>query len=473
MSEIWVQMLVGQNPEPFLEAALRSVAWADGFAVVNTDPEGSNGASNEAVVRRVVPREKLRVERLRMSRQRFDFARARNLSLSLIPDDAYVLIVDADDVHWPEFEDIARNHITRGHDIVTVHFYHLAVYKDLLHSERHREILLLKTPEVRFERGVHELLRHPRKSPVLSPTYRYAHYGYIRSARDVARRWEFYRSLGAEIHDYDTTQPDKALDDWPRICTPFWRDHPPAIREVLESWPSAPVQPRPEHPPRVGLVMLTWNDAENLEECLRSLATTEEPFELAVVDNGSTDDTLDPLLWNLQSRRGEAPFSDVTVYFRKDQSLVQGLNEGFGHFLGRESIDYVGWVHPDHVFDWPDWLGNMVRLMDENPDWVKLGAQEVDDGNRELREGNSQCYLIRRSALEKVGLFDDRFLACGGYEDWEHNHRLMPLGRVMISPEALVRHKAMGTRSNHDNVDAARQNADLYHSIVGQWEAVV
>jgi hypothetical protein len=96
MNEIWALMLVGEQQEPFLEASLNSVAWVDGVACVNTDPDG-RGAENEAIVRRVVPREKLHVAHLRM--WPFDFAKARNVGLEMIPDYAYVLIVDADDVH--------------------------------------------------------------------------------------------------------------------------------------------------------------------------------------------------------------------------------------------------------------------------------------------------------------------------------------------------------------------------------------
>jgi GT2 family glycosyltransferase len=471
--------LVGQNPEPFLEAALRSVDWVDGYAVVNTDPEG-RGATNEAIIRRVVDRERLRVDRLWMSSRGFDFAKARNAALAMIPEDAYVLIVDADEVYYSEFEAEARRLIAHGHDSITSHYFHLAVRKDLLHSERDREILFRNGPGVRFESGVHERLVHPRAKPVVARGYHGAHYGYIKTPREVAARWEFYRSLGSEVHDYDASQPDRALDDWPRVCRPFWREHPPAVREVLESYPSTPPRHR-EGPTATLLVLLTWDDAENLRKCLASLWTTDTPFWLVAVDNGSTDETLN-VLREYQDRvqggdvTGDGPCRQFWIKQRPGLSLAQALNVGFSdmdHLTGDYTPPYIGWIHPDMTFDWPDWLGRLRDAMDEHPEWVKLGAQEAHDGNRELRPGNSQCYIVRRTALEKVGLFDERFLACGGYEDWEMNSRLLTVGEVMILPEAMIRHEAMSTRARHDNTDAARRNADLYHEIVGQWEAVV
>ena len=229
--------------------------------------------------------------------------------------------------------------------------------------------------------------------------------------------------------------------------------------------------------PRVGLVMLTWNDAENLRTCLSTLAQTTEPFLLEVVDNGSTDATLG-VLREFQEQHGK-----TVVCGRENLPLAAALNVGFGHFLGlrdgrwelieRQSVDYIGWIHPDHVFEWPTWLAELVKAMDEHPEWAKLGASEAGNQFDEPRAGNTQCFIIRRSALEAVGLFDERFEACGGYEDWEHNHRLLTQGGVMIWPGSVVRHKAMQTRQRHDNVDAAKRNADLYREITGQWEPFV
>jgi hypothetical protein len=465
--DVWVLMIVGQFEEPFLEAALRSVEWADGFAIVNTDPEGKNGQQNERIVRNIVPREKLKLERLWMSPGKFDFAKARNTALGLIPDDAAVLIVDADDVHYPHFQGLVRNAIAQGDTTLAAHYWHHAVYKNLWHSIPHRRIVFPRHGAgfSNSQGTVHEELRGRVIEPVFLD-YRYHHYGYIKPAREVSKRWEFYRSLGAPIHDYDRDQPDHALDDWPRICKLYTGEHPPAVEPALNGlgdqsiWPVATpdVFPHDTHPARVGLVLLTWNDEDNLRGCLQSLDFTREPFGLLTVDNGSNDDSPSMVV-----RYGD-------LLERPDRSLTEALNIGFKDQMDA-GYEYIGWIHPDHVFEYPDWLTELVAALDTHPEWAKVGCQEVVDAGSGLRAGNTQCFIVRRSALEQIGLFDEGYLACGGYEDWDMNRRLINgPGSVMIWPNAVVRHNAMSTRKRHDNEEAARRNAGYYQEKWGDTE---
>ena len=52
-------------------------------------------------------------------------------------------------------------------------------------------------------------------------------------------------------------------------------------------------QPTQEQWPRVYIVILNWNQLELTLDCLESLAALDYPsFEIVLVDNGSTDDTL-------------------------------------------------------------------------------------------------------------------------------------------------------------------------------------
>jgi GT2 family glycosyltransferase len=488
--QLWLHCTFGRFEEPFFTAMLNSVVpHVDGVAVVNNDPEGVGyGQKNEQILRRHVPREKLKLQRVTVSERGMDFGKIRTLVNEAIPLGAYGLIADCDDVPYPDLIPECRQIIADGYDIATFHFFHLAVFKNLLHSERHREILYRNSEGVHFENAVHELLVHPRERPILGKA-RYVHYGYVRSARAVARKWEFYRSLGAEIHDYDVSQPDRALDDWPRVCTPFWREHPPAVRELLESYPSVPKPEREPRNPRVGLVMLTWNDAENLKDCLASLATTEEPFDLTVIDNGSDDETDSMLREARKISDGPNPLGPMVIRTRPGLSLAAALNEGFGWYLdpngeheritpGRTKdyadIEYLGWIHPDMTFDWPDWLGQLVKGLDEHPEWAKLGAWEVDSGRQDAPwPGNSQCFLVRRAALEQIGPFDEVYRGVGGYEDWDANRRLLDLGRVMITPEAKIRHEGMGTRKRLDSVADAIANAEYYCEKWGTNEAPV
>lgn len=474
MNKIGAHIIFGSNPEPFLEAALESVSWVDYYCAVNTAPEDSVAQQNEAIFRRVVPREKQRLERLNMGQM--DFSRARNVALNLADANDFVLIVDSDDVHYPELEGHIRDCIIRNHDIITAHFWHLIAYKDLWGQEPHREFCFKKIPgHVKFDKSVHEALIHPRSNPVLLPAYHYVHYGYIKPPREIFRRWKLYSEIEGDAHHYDGRNPDDALAGWLEGCQPFWRDHPPTAKEVLKSYPSAPASARAIEAPRnVGLVLLTWNDAKNLETCLKTLKLTRQPFELCVVDNGSTDKSLE-LVKDFGEEYGIDPYIFVPLgadqHISFGQSLAQALNVGFSSFIDREDIDYIGWIHPDMVFERDTWLECLRHALDTHPDIVKVGAWEMNSPPiSEPVNGNSQCYLIRREALKQAGLFNEQFLACGGREDWDHNNRLAKYGKVMIWPDAIIRHNSMGTRSNHNNEDAARQNADIYYGLWGTYD---
>lgn len=220
---------------------------------------------------------------------------------------------------------------------------------------------------------------------------------------------------------------------------------------------------------RVGLVLLTWNDQDNLEKMLPSLATTEEPFDLFVVDNGSTD-----FSWDMFDDWDDQVHLAAQIRL-PDASLTRALNVGFGQALETGAdYDYIGWIHPDHMFPDPHWLSNLAREMDCHPTWAKCGANEQGDYQLPERPGNSQCFLIRRSALETVGLFDEGFIGIGGYEDWDWNRRALAAGlRVMLTPAARVFHVGMATRLRRDTVAEGRANARYYGDKWGDWDPPV
>jgi glycosyltransferase involved in cell wall biosynthesis len=482
MTRIGAQIIFGANPEPFLEAALESVSWVDYYCAINTAPEDGIAAQNEAIFRRTVPREKQRLERINFVQPRegaeptdktFSFAKARNAALDLADPGDFVLLVDSDDVHYPEMEGLAKVYINKGHDIITAHFWHLVGYKDLWRSEPHREILF-KNENTRFEKGVHEQHIHPRANPALLPGYHYVHYGYIKPPREIFRRWKFYSDLDGDFHHYDGRDPDNTLDGWFEECQPFWRSHPLVARKTLEMYPEAPRSVRAlssgEITRNIGLVLLTWNDSENLRVALQSLATTRQPFELCLVDNGSSDDCVKQVV--AFADKHEVPLH--TIINQDGASLAVSLNQGFGYFMDQESVDYIGWIHPDMIFERDTWLECLRHAMDTHPDIAKVGACDMNVAiPEEPIPANTQCYIVRKTALHDVGLFNERFLACGGFEDWEHNVRLLKAGRVMAWPSALIRHNSMGTRTHHDNSEAGRRNAEIYYELVGQWDPMV
>lgn len=480
--KVAVQLLVGQNEEPFLPYAIRSVAWADYFTVCNTSPRTPQGEANEAIVRAEIPEEKLRYTTLTAAQGgQFSFAEARNKCLELTDPNDLVLVVDSDDVHYPELEDIVNAH--KGtHDSITMFFYHLMVYKNIYQYVQPREIVYTNYEGTHWVDGVHEKLRNEKRAPV-QVLYHYMHYGYVKPQSEVFKRWKFYSDLEHDYHHYDGQDPDHILDDRIPVSEPVPIAHPPVIREFLEDYPEYDPEQLRQSPPRrgthgenkIGLVLLTVDDAEILPKCLDSLALTSTPpeFSIIAIDINSSDNSVELLQEFQQSSGIEMDIVGTDEYV----SLAEALNFGFDHFRQIEAFEYVGWIHPDMEFIQPEWLQVLWQELQDHEDIGKISAANFRDPlPTELIPGHEQCYILRKDILHKIGLFDERFVGIGGYEDWDLNKRIMmhsgPAGpyKVMITPNAYCQHTGMATRSRRDTRPEQVQNGQYYYQKWGTYD---
>jgi GT2 family glycosyltransferase len=101
--------------------------------------------------------------------------------------------------------------------------------------------------------------------------------------------------------------------------------------------------------PSISVVLVNWNSQDDLRSCLLSLAQqTDRDFEIVVVDNGSTDGSLEML---------GTDFPGVTT-------VATGENLGFAEACNRGIDRAVGvWIallNNDAVAA-PDWLANLRR----------------------------------------------------------------------------------------------------------------
>jgi GT2 family glycosyltransferase len=222
---------------------------------------------------------------------------------------------------------------------------------------------------------------------------------------------------------------------------------------------------------QAGIILTTFNFPEKSRRCLESFhETAGYPYHLVIVDNNSGTDQLD----DLHAR------SNYLITNPADVSLSRALNQGLTYLLEQREIGYIGWIHNDMLF-FRHWLERLVQTLDSHPEIGKLApynftgeparvteviAEEFMQKNRDIiRPANACPWLCPRGAVEETGFFDEGYLRCGGYEDWDYNNRMLERGySVMITRASVVWHETMGTRKHIEQKEAEVANSGRYFS---------
>ena len=216
--------------------------------------------------------------------------------------------------------------------------------------------------------------------------------------------------------------------------------------------------------PFVRLVVLNWNAGGLLERCLDSLHELDWPsdrLEIVVIDNASTDGSVDGLAT-----------SHPEVRLVRNSS-----NTGFGAnnlaLVDLDGVDQVGLVNPDVVTE-PTWLSELSRVLVADPGLGAacpkillgngIGLRVVQNtGSAVDRSGNSRdrgfgepdgpafdqsdevfawcgaSVLLRAKYLADVGVFEERFFLY--YEDTDLSWRGQSRGwRYRYVPAAVAHH---------------------------------
>lgn len=238
---------------------------------------------------------------------------------------------------------------------------------------------------------------------------------------------------------------------------------------------------------RVSLVMAVFNQLPLTRRCLESLTTTTVPFDLVVVDDGSTDGTPE----FFQSRAH--PFA--ITYHRNPENvgLIKTLNHGWRLARG----EFVCFLHNDTEMREPQWLERLLQVLESDPS-VGLaglyGARRVRRDGRyvgrtirhslaeapTLREPMAEvavvdgvCLFLRRELLERLGGFDEGYGFFHGY-DKDISLAVRETGRRCVVVNAPFIHTGAGTRSSlvagprHDGEDLARRR-EAWARFVRKW----
>ena len=140
---------------------------------------------------------------------------------------------------------------------------------------------------------------------------------------------------------------------------------------------------------KIKIFVMCYNDFRSLKLCLSSIRKrTSFPYELIVVDNGSTDSTLLSYFAILAS-------SGVYVHRNKLNLWVLGLNPALKKFLNNDDKYFVV-TDSDIAVPMRKagecWLTRLVGMMEKNPVIGKLGIS-LDLGYLKSRQHFKETYL--------------------------------------------------------------------------------
>ena len=218
--------------------------------------------------------------------------------------------------------------------------------------------------------------------------------------------------------------------------------------------------------PRTSIVVINWNRRALLEQCLRSIEQqTERDFELILIDNGSTDGSLDVL------KHFSFPALQV-IRNTENRGYTPAVNQGIRAARGR----FIALINNDVVLA-TNWLAEALSgfardaqigmcaskiLLALEPGRIdKVGhllypdGQNYGRGHRELDRGqydrveevlwpDGATAIYRVELFETSGLFDEDFFAYG--DDAELGLRAQLCGwKCLYLPAAVSQHHHSAT----------------------------
>ena len=247
-------------------------------------------------------------------------------------------------------------------------------------------------------------------------------------------------------------------------------------------------------PPLTSIIILTFNQIEYTKACLASIVDhTQAPYEIILVDNGSTDGTRAFLVDYAKTHAQCA-----VILNDENRGFAGGNNQGIEKAQG----DYILLLNND-VLVTQGWLARLIAHMETYPDIGMLGpmsnsvsgpqlVEQVPYGNdmekmqafaidfAHAHAGQTQdvlrlvgyCLLLKREVVDLIGGLDENY-GSGNFEDDDLCLRSAIAGfRHVIARDVFVHHfGSMTFKGNAINYNATlEKNRTLF---ARKWSHIV
>ena len=211
--------------------------------------------------------------------------------------------------------------------------------------------------------------------------------------------------------------------------------------------------------PKVSVIIVNYNGKILLEKCLESLLKVNyDNFEIILVDNNSTDGSIEYVIKNfpsvivikLDSNQGFAKPNNIGAKIAKGEYLL---------FLNNDTV-----VTSDFIFELVKVIETDKKIaicqslllkpdgnIDSSGDFIdKMGivynSKTKTDEIREISSARGACMLMRKKIFDKLGGFDEKFFF--SFEDVDLSWRSWILGyKTVVVPHSIVYHSVGKTSS--------------------------
>lgn len=228
--------------------------------------------------------------------------------------------------------------------------------------------------------------------------------------------------------------------------------------------------------PLVSVVIPTYNHARYVAQAIESVLNQTYPhIEIIVIDDGSTDNTAEVV----------RPYLERIKYiYKQNGGTSSALNYGINHSSGK----YVCWLSADDMFV-PEKTSKQVFLMESHASLgfcytsftiVDAAGNPLDAINSfyynnprdmvlKLMEGcfiNGSSVMMLKSAVEKLGGFDETLPTAHDYDMWL---RLLKNYSYGFLDEQLLKYRWHGENMSLHGIDCDDRVKARAKSLFPEW----
>jgi glycosyltransferase involved in cell wall biosynthesis len=222
---------------------------------------------------------------------------------------------------------------------------------------------------------------------------------------------------------------------------------------------------------KISVITVSYNSSKTISDSLRSVVNqTYKNIEHLVIDGNSTDDTFNIV----EAHRHQ----NLVFNSEPDRGIYDAMNKG----LAQASGEIIGFLNSDDFYADSEALTRIAKSFEENPSVEACFGDLVyvsEDNGKVLRFWKSRLFdrglfargwspahptfYIRRSALERFGLFDISYRLAA---DAEFMIRYLERGGVesVYIPHVLVRMR-VGGATNRSWRNIVLQNQEIFRAL--------